>query len=263
MDYYQTLGVAKNATPDDIKKAYRKLASQHHPDKGGDTVRFQEIRTAYDTCSDPAKREQYDSPMPQGMPGGFHFNANGFDLNEIFSQVFAQQHQARQRNQIFRTTVPLSLEESYHGKHHTLNLQTPLGSKVVNITIPKGIKSGDQIKYDGIIEGATLLIMYEVTPHIKFDRKGNDLYCNVPISVLDLIVGTTFEFTTISGKTLEVAVQPKTQPYMQLKINSQGMPVYNSPAYGDQILLLKPYIPDIIDNQLFEVIKKFKDSQTK
>jgi DnaJ-class molecular chaperone len=67
MDHYNTLGVAKNASPDEIKKAYRKLASQHHPDKGGDKAKFQEIQVAYDTLSDTNKRQQYDNPAPQGF----------------------------------------------------------------------------------------------------------------------------------------------------------------------------------------------------
>ena len=85
-DHYQILGIAKNATPDEIKKAYRRLASIHHPDKGGDTAEFQKIQVAYDILSDPQKRQQYDNPMPQGNPfgshpGGFHFNMNGFNMD--------------------------------------------------------------------------------------------------------------------------------------------------------------------------------------
>ena len=92
MDHYQTLGVAKNATPDEIKKAYRKLASQHHPDRGGDTARFQTIQAAYDTLSDPQKRAQYDNPPPQF--NGFNPQQNGFDFHfgsgfpDIFGQFF-------------------------------------------------------------------------------------------------------------------------------------------------------------------------------
>ena len=74
MDHYATLGVAKNATPDDIKKAYRKLASKHHPDKGGDTATFQKIEEAYRILSDPQQRQQYDNPMPQNFGQSFNFN---------------------------------------------------------------------------------------------------------------------------------------------------------------------------------------------
>lgn len=259
MDYYQTLGVAKNATPDEIKKAYRKLASQHHPDKGGDTVRFQEIQTAYDTLSDPQKRQEYDNPMPQGMPGGFHFNANGFDLNDIFAQVFNQQRQHSNFNkQTFRTRINISLKDAYTGTKSTLKLQGLANAKICTIDVPKGITDGSQIKYDNIIENGTLIVEFIVTPDLKFDRKMNDLYSNVPISVLDLIVGTELEFTTMSGKTLMVKINPRTQPYMQLKIPGEGMPIYGTNAYGDQIILLKPYIPDTIDQLITDSILRSK-----
>ena len=259
MDHYQTLGVNKNASPDEIKRAYRRLASQHHPDKGGDTRMFQEIQTAYDTLSDPQKRHLYDSPQPQmhGFPGGFNFNFGNPDVNNIFEQMFGRQ-QGPRPGQFFRTMVNISLEDAYSGAHQQLKLNTPVGVHNIKINIPKGIADGGQLKFDNVIDNGSLLVEFRVGKHLKYDRRGNDLYANHPISVLDLIVGTSFEFTTISGKTLEVNVQPKTQPYMQLKISGQGMPIINTETYGDQIILLKPYIPDNISNDITESILRYK-----
>jgi DnaJ-class molecular chaperone len=264
MDYYETLGITKASAPDDIKKAYRKLASQHHPDKGGDTATFQRIEEAYRTLSDPQKKQQYDSPPPQGMPGGFpggfHFQP-GQDLNDIFNNMFGQgvHIDPRQpRKQVFRTQINISLEDSYLGNNHILKIQTTTGIKVVNIEIPKGIGEGEQLRYDNVIDNATLMVEFRFIPNLKFDRKGNDLYCNHSISVLDLIVGTSFEFTTMSGKTLEVAIQPKTQPHMQLKINGQGMPITGTSLFGDQILLLKPFIPATISDDIIDSILRNK-----
>jgi DnaJ-class molecular chaperone len=79
--------------------------------------------------------------------------------------------------------------------------------------------------------------------------------------VLDLIVGNSFEFTTISGKTLEVTIKPKTQPFLQLKMAGQGMPILNTDEYGDQIILLKPYIPDNIDQSIIDSINLIKDQK--
>jgi DnaJ-class molecular chaperone len=264
MEHYQTLGVAKTATPDEIKKAYRKLASQNHPDKGGDTATFQKIQTAYDTLSDPQKRQQYDNPMPQGnpfggAPGGFNFNFNGHDLNDLFGQMFNQHHQ-RHPNQphAYRTAVHLTLEQSYNGGSIPLKLQTPNGVHAVNIDIPKSVTDGGQMRYDNLIPNASLIVEFRVAPHLKFERKGVDLYCNQQVSVLDLIVGSTFEFTTISGKTLEVKIPPKTQPFMHLKIAGQGMPINGSTLFGDQIVLLKPFVPDIIDDEITQSILRSK-----
>jgi DnaJ-class molecular chaperone len=257
MEHYQTLGVDKNASPDDIKKAYRKLASQHHPDKGGDTATFQKIQTAYDTLSDPQKRQQYDNPMNQGFGaqgfpgGGFHFNMNGFNMDELFGQMFRQHNQ---RTNVFRTTFWISLEQVYSGGEEVLKLQTPTGMHMVKVNIPKGIMDGGQVRYEKVIESNDLIVEFRVHNHLKYERRMNDLYCNVPISVLDLIVGTTLEFTTISGKTLQVSVPPKTQPHMHLKLAGHGLPIHGTIAYGDQILLLKPFIPDTIDSRITDSI---------
>lgn len=262
MDHYQTLGVAKNATPDDIKKSYRKLASKHHPDKGGDTATFQKIEEAYRILSDPQQRQQYDSPMPQGNPfagfqgGGFNFNG---DLNDLFGQMF-QQHNRRHPNtpHTFRTTVSVTLEQAYHGDTQNLKLQTPHGNHAINIQIPKGVTHGAQMRYENVIPQAILLVEFHVQNHLKYERRNNDLYCNHTVSVLDLIVGTEFEFNTLAGKTLLVKIPPRTQPHMHLKIAGEGMPIVNSNLFGDQIILIKPVLPDIIDSEITDSIMRSK-----
>jgi DnaJ-class molecular chaperone len=266
MDHYQTLGVAKNATPDEIKKSYRKLASKHHPDKGGDTATFQKIEEAYRILSDPQQRQQYDNPMPQGSPfgPGFSFNGGPDIFQDFMSQMFRQQHQQQRQRQkpTFRSSVAVSLEQAYKGEDHVIRLQTPTHTHAATIQIPKGINNGDQVKFDNIIQDANLIVEFRVTPHLKYDRNGNDLLSNHPISVLDLITGTSFEFTTLSGKTFEVTVKPKTQPYIQLKITGQGMPMHGTNYYGDQIILLKPYIPDIIDESIINSILQSKNKES-
>ena len=253
------LGVPRDADQDTIKKAYRKLAMQHHPDKGGDPNEFQKISEAYETLSDVDKRFRYDNPsaQPQGFPGGFGFSAQGFDLNDIFSQIFGQQnvHHRRQR-QVFRTQVIVSLIDSYNGSNQVLQLNTHKGTKIVNFTVPKGIESGDQVRYDELIEDASLIVQFVVQQELKFERQGNDLYSNVPISVLDLITGTKIEFVTLTGKKLEVTINPLTQPTQQIRLQGYGMPVRDSGFYGDQILLLKPYLPDNISQDIIDSIKR-------
>lgn len=265
MDYYSTLGVAKNATPDEIKKAYRKLASQHHPDKGGDTNTFQQIQLAYDTLSDPAKRQQYDNPIPKG-PQGFHFNfgQGQGSIHDIFNAfggldgIFRQHEQQSRGAQTFRTRVDVQLSDAYYGTKKTLQIHTNQGNHVIAIDVPKGIVSGQQIRYEQVLQNSNLMVEYFVASDLKFDRRNQDLYSNIPINMFDLVTGTTIEFTTISGKTVTVEVKPFTQPHMQLKLTGQGMPILNTHHYGDQILLLKPFIPDTIDSEIVYVLQKHK-----
>lgn len=261
MDYYAVLGVNKNSTPDEIKKAYRKLASQHHPDKGGDKVKFQEIQEAYATLSDPDKRQQYDNPAPpgmQGFPGGFSFNMGpGMDFNDIFGQVFGgggRQNPFGMGKQIMRTQIRVSLMDAYNGGNQVLKINTQQGLKVIDITIPKGVHSGQQLRYDNVLPGAVLLVEFLVLPNLKYERNGDDLYSNHPIDVLDLIVGGKFDFKTISDRLVTVNIPAKTQPYMQLKLNGQGMPINDSGQYGDQLILLKPFIPDNISQDIVDSI---------
>lgn len=262
MDHYNALGISRDASPEEIKKAYRKLAMQHHPDRGGDPAEFQKINEAYEVLSDADKRFQYDNPQTRQNPfqGGFGFQHNSFDLNDIFNQIFGQRGPQQGMNQhVYRTRVTVSLVDAYKGADHILQLALQSGVKVLNIKVPIGVSSGDQVRYDNIIDNAILIIEFVVLPDLRFDRQGHDLYSNLPISVLDLIVGTKVDFTTIAGNKVEVTINPNTQPSHQIRLRGLGMPVNSmNQVYGDQILLLKPYIPDNVSNDIIESIKRFK-----
>jgi DnaJ-class molecular chaperone len=267
IDHYKTLGINRDANPDEIKKAYRKLAGVHHPDKGGDTAMFQQIQSAYDTLSDPQKRQQYDSPhqqfgnFGQGSPFGFEFHTQGFNINDIFGQMFGQPHFGpgfqQNQQQVYRTTIWVSLEQVCTGGEQVLQLQVPgSGVQTVKIDIPIGVENGAQLRYTNLIKNGILMADFRVHPHNKFERRNSDLYATEEISVLDLIVGTTIKFTTILGKELEVTVNPKSQPGSLLKVSGEGIP--NQFGKGDQYILLKPVIPDTIDNSIIDSIVKSK-----
>ena len=272
MDYYSTLGVPKNADTQSIKKAYKKLASKHHPDKGGDEAQFKLVSEAYEILSDPQKRQQYDQPNPfVGQGGGNPFNMNDiFGQGSPFGDIFGQRRQQqRPQRPMFRTQLNVTLRQAYTGAQQSLELQSPHGKKVVNVNIPKGVQTGQQTKYDNLVQpNSTMVIDFNVLSDSWFDRHGNHLVCTHNISVLDLIVGTNFKFTTISGKILNVTVKSGTPPNTQIKLAGQGMPIadargpnVDSGQFGDQLILLKGIIPATIEQGIINEIVKYKDIQ--
>ena len=148
--------------------------------------------------------------------------------------------------------------QAYQGGEQIIKLQTHTGTQAVKINVPRGVNNGDQVRIDNVIEGASLLVEFRVQSDLRFDRRGHDLVATQNVSVLDLIAGGSFEFTTLSGKTFEVNIKQKTQPYVQLRIPGQGMPIGNSGNFGDQIILIKPFIPDMIDEQVMNSIQQQK-----
>lgn len=256
MEYYSILGLQKTASPDEIKKAYRKLASQHHPDKGGDTVQFQKIQEAYATLSDAEKRQAYDTPQPQFSSHNFGFSQeNGINLNDLFHNVFGKRSPQDFR-QLFRSTVSITLQEAYEGVTRTVRMMTNNGLQELTMQVPRGIDENQQLKFENIIPNAVLVMNFRIMPDLKYDRKGDNLYSTQRVSVLDLIAGGSFVFDTINQKQVEVQIKSGTQPNIQLKLPGFGMPVHGTNGYGDQIILLNPYIPDNMSPQIIEAILK-------
>lgn len=254
MDHYQTLGVSKTSTPEEIKKAYRKLASVHHPDKGGNKESFQRIEEAYRVLSDPRTRQQYDNPQP----AGFNFNMNGgtFDINEIMRQFFGMQQNNHPQQKIYRTSIWLTLQQAYTGIEQPLNMQTENNNYSFKVIVPPGVHSGQQIRYDSVIPNASIIIEYHVHKDLKFERKNNDLFINYAISVLDLIVGKEIEIETIQNKLLKVTIPPYTQPNSSLRVGNHGMPVFNSSNFGDMYIVMKPFTPSNVSDDIINAIKK-------
>lgn len=255
MNYYETLGVPPDATPDDIKRAYRKMAAKHHPDRGGSTAQFQEIQRAYDTLSDPQKRAQHDNPQQPfgggfqgGFPGGFHFDG-GPNLHDIFDRMFRQQH-----SQVFRTVLWVTLEQVLNGSEENLRVQTPSGSQFIKVQIPRGVLDGAQVRLDHVIPNGSLLVEFKTQQHPRFQRRGRDLYCEHRLSVLQLIAGTKFVVQTLAGATLEVKLPPLTQPNKTLKVSGAGLPQMNSHEIGDLYINFDLYVPDNIPQHVIDAI---------
>lgn len=123
MSHYETLGISKNATEDEIKQSYRNLAKKHHPDKGGNKEQFQKIQEAYDTLSDPQKKQEYDNPQPNFFEGGgFPFGGGGFPFGDGFPFGGFQQHQNKKSDDVFHT-CNITLQDVYTGVKKSFNLK--------------------------------------------------------------------------------------------------------------------------------------------
>lgn len=256
-DHYATLGVARTATTDEIKRAFRKLASQHHPDKGGDTKKFQEIQAAYDTLGDTAKRAQYDNPAPQfqGFPGGAQFN-----MNDIFSQMFGQggfgpQHPRRNH---MRMSLWITLKDVLTGGHRTVAVGSLQGQSTIEIDIPPGIDDGDMVQYAGLAPGGQdLVIEFRIHPHAVFHRDGLNLIMSHRVQVWDMILGGDVTVTHLDGSQLLVSVPPLTDNSTTLRLRGHGLHDRKGHT-GDLMIKLQAQLPTTITPELAEAIQKYR-----
>ena len=257
-DHYAALGVAKNATQDEIKKAFRKLASQHHPDKGGDTQKFQEIQAAYDTLGDAAKRQQYDNPAPQfqGFAGGPQFN-----MGDIFAQMFgghpgfAGQHPRRNHA---RMSLWITLRDVLTGGHRQVAVGSMAGQSTIEIDIPLGIDDGDMVQYQGLAPGGQdLVIEFKIHPHPQFRRDGLNLTVDHRCSVWDMIQGGDTTVNHLDGNQLLVTVPPLTDNGTTLRLRGRGLGDRKGNK-GDLFVKLHALLPRSISPELIEAIQKHR-----
>jgi curved DNA-binding protein len=257
VDYYQILGVNKNATEDEIKKAYRKLAMKHHPDRGGDQAEFQKVQEAYATLSDPQKRSQYDNPQPQFHgPGGFHFTQGGMPpgFEDIFSSmmgqgpfgdIFGRRPQQPQRNRTLNIQTSISLEDAFNGKDLIASIKLPSGrEQALEIKIPAGIQDGTTLRLAGMGDDSVpqlpkgdIHLTVRVEPHHKFNRQGDDLLLNIRVNCIDAIIGTTVTIDTLDKKTLDVRIAPGTQHGQILAAGGYGMPKMSDNRFKGRLLI--------------------------
>ena len=274
MDHYKTLGVDKNSSPDDIKRAYRKLASQHHPDKGGNKEKFQEVQAAYDTLSDPDKRAQYDNPQPQfnggfggGMPPGFEdiFGQMFGGGHNPFGGMFNQRPQQQARNRTLNIQTVITLEEAFNGKDMIANLQLPTGrDQVLEIKIPAGISDGMTLRLAGMGDDSVpnaprgdIHLTVGVQQHNVFGRQGDDLVRTIDVNCIDAILGKTVQISAINGALLDIKIPPGTQHGQILAAAGYGMPKVSDNRYkGRMLLSINITIPTNFTDTQKELLKQ-------
>lgn len=274
MNYYEVLGVPKTATPEEIKRAYRKLASQHHPDKGGDTAKFQQVEEAYRTLSDPQKRQEYDNPAPQMGPGGFHFNFGNADLNDIFAQFgfgaggpFARH--AQRRNPDIRTEIVLGLQETLYNQNKTVSVRTASGERQnVDVQIPKGITSGTTIKYPGLgdnmfqnLPAGDLYITVNVLRHPNYQVAGLDLITNLTIDCFQAIIGSEQTVIGLDGKTFIIKTPAGCQNGTKLKISGEGLHGFQQDTKGNLLVQVTVTVPTNLSNEQLDLVRLIQNQR--
>jgi len=277
MDYYSKLGVNKNATQDEIKKAYKKMSMQHHPDRtGGDDTKFKEINEAYQTLNDPQKKQMYDQ-FGTTDPNQRHYNSQNYEFSfngspfsgrdDIFDQMFGGNpfggRQRARANRPIQVAVDVTLEDVLRGKTFGMEIQLPTGrTKVVTIDIPVGVEHGQQIRYRGMGEQdnpnlppGDLLVSVRVRHHNIFQRNGDNIICEKAISVLDLLLGTKTTIQTLDGRSLEINIPAGTQPDTVLGCKGEGLPNMNTKVRGTLQIRIKGVVPQLNTQQLNKILE--------
>jgi curved DNA-binding protein len=264
-DYYQTLGLKKDASAEDIKKAYRKLVRKYHPDlsKERDAEhKTKDINEAYAVLGDPEKRAAYDAPGSNMHPGrpfrppperGQSREFSGASAEDMFADLFAhvgRRGRARgnlpMRGEDIHATMAIDLQDSYQGARHAVSLRVPGGERTIEVHIPKGVLPGQQIRLpgqgqDGINGGSPgdLLLELRFRPDPHYRVEGPDVLCDLAVAPWEAALGARIDVPTPAGQ-VEVAVPAGSQQGRKLRLKGRGIP--GQPP-GDLYLILEVVLP--------------------
>lgn len=265
MNYYELLGVNKNASQEEIKKKYRELVKKHHPDVGGDTELFKKINEAYEILKDPVKRQQYDNPV-QHQFNSFDFSNSPFDdIDLVFSTIFGQKRQ-NFKNKDIRIKVDIDLEDCVRGKNLEISYMLSNGQRnSVTIDIPAGIDSGNTIRYQGLgdnqnsqLPRGDLLVVVHVSIPNGWQRNRNDLIVDKNINVLDLLTGCSTIIESLDNQKLSLKIPSGTKPETMFSMKGLGLTDINTGKNGNLYVRIKAIVPVITDKNLIKEIESIK-----
>jgi DnaJ-class molecular chaperone len=284
-DYYKTLGIERNASEDEIKRAYRKLAKKYHPDTNpGDAsaeARFKEINEANEVLSDATKRAQYDR-FGQTFSGGFpgaggqttYTNVDMGDFADLLGSMFGNVGRgatggtprgAGRRTtftdygfdgipaQESEQTLSITLEEAYTGASRIVSRN----GRDSRITIPAGATDGTRIPLDGDFGGVVLVV--KVAPHGRFERSGDDLTVEVKVDMFTAMLGGEAHVPTL-GRPINLTVPPGTQSGRKIRATGKGMPRLNGSGHGDLYARILITVPEHLTEQQRALVEQLKAS---
>jgi curved DNA-binding protein len=295
-DYYKVLSVDRDASQEEIKKAYRKLAVKYHPDKNaGDKTaetKFKEVAEAYEVLGDLEKRKQYDQlgsnwkqyqntgyntagANRQGREYTYETHGDGSDFfggsgfSDFFESFFSRQGGDRRSRVEYEMPesdlageMVISLTEAYHGTQRLIELD---GEKI-KVKIKPGAYDGLKLRVKGKGQKGSsgnagdLYLTVRVEADPQYDRKGDDLFMDAPLDLFTALLGGKQEINAISGK-VNVAIKEGTQNGKVVRLKGKGMPVYNKPEEaGDLYVKLLVKLPEHLTSEQKEIIKKLQAS---
>ena len=290
-DYYQTLGVPRTATHDEIRKAYKKLARENHPDtKPGDKAaaeRFKQASEAYEVLGDKEKRKQYDQygeaykyARQGGGPGGpggagpvdleSVFGQSGVDLGDIFGGVFGGRNSGGpgrrrsppvQKGEDFQTSILIPFQMAATGGNYDVSINRDGSVETLGVKVPAGVQQGDTIRLgqqgshgSGGGPAGDLMITVQIAPHPYFRRDGHDVILECPLSVTEALLGTRVDVPTLTEGQVTLTIPAGTSSGSKLRLRGKGFPNRKTGTPGDQYVIAKITVPKTVDAETRELL---------
>jgi molecular chaperone DnaJ len=285
-DFYAVLGVDRTTTNKDLKKVYRKLAQQYHPDTNpGDNAaetRFKEVTEAYDVLSDPKQREEYDQARdafargawagsPQGGAQYVRFEDLEGDFGSVFGgggfgDLFRGGRRGPQKGADLEGAVSLTFHEAIAGSTRTLSVPGPDGARDVQVRIPPGVDDGQLIRVKG--KGAPgvgggppgdILVRVRAGDHPIFKRTGLNLELAVPIAYSEAVLGANITVPTLDGK-VTLKVPPGTQSGKTFRVSAKG--IAGPKRTGDLLVTVEVAVPKSLTDDERALVERLRDLQS-
>ena len=294
--YYDILGVKKNASADEIKRAFRKLAQKHHPDAGGDEETFKQINEAYEVLSDPEKKKQYDTfgtvgdfahgqqaGWSGGWPGGgtrtYTYSSNdgsAFDWGDIFSNIRSGEGafgsnwdfniNRKRRGQDLQASIELSFEEAFSGTTKKVSIRVPSTgeTETVTVKVPQGAVDGGRLRYknkgeygENGGERGDLLVVTKIRKHPVFERDKADVLMDLPVGIDEALLGASIVVPAPDGSRVKLRVPAGTQDGRVLRVKGKGAKRLKEKGFGDLRVKVVVYFPHELNDAQREAIEAF------